>query len=358
MKATLLHFVMSASNTFVLQSAEKFAQARLAEDHRFIAERDRMQDVHQQSMQALDQREERYLAFIEPVLRGLANLPDGLTIDDIQKNTSGEALVVLSAAPGASMASMLLEYAPLPFVVLDSGKMCEPDANADNQAVYDGVLIEGTKAEIVHWQSEVGGSVVHFSCRTNGVSLDPWRNPVVTGQPVASVALGDLPMAAWVQENNYWVNPASDVARARLEKAIAWRQQQQVDADIAVEFNAALESISKSRTPQGKILFNALLHWAKTDQPLPTVQDFSAWKTPSSNVIAMRGQQDWDKLLVGTTFFTANNPVQEKIQSISARLPNFWRFVEPSQVELVCNAMAMAQTRWLGAPSQAQPTTP
>lgn len=349
---------MSASNTFVLQSAEKFAQARLAEDHRFIAERDRMQAVHQQSMQALDQRQERYVAFIEPVVRGLANLPDGLTIDDIQENTSGEALVVLSAAPGASMASMLLEYAPLPFVVLDSGKMREPYADVDNQVIYDGVLIEGTKAEVVHWQSEVGGALVHFSCRTNGVSLEPWRNPVDTGRPVASVALGDLPMAAWVQENKYWANPVSDAAKARLEKATAWRQQQQVGADIAVQFNAALESISALKTPQGKILSNALLHWATTDQPLPTVQDFSAWKAPSSNVIAMRGQQDWDKFLVGNAPVAASNPVQEKIQGISTRLPNFWRFVEASQVELVCNAMATAQKRWLGAPSQDEPTTP
>lgn len=358
MKATLLHFVMSASNTFVLQSTEKFAQARLAEDHRFIAERDRMQDVHQQSMQALDQRQERYLAFIEPVARGLANLPEGLTIEDIQKNTSGEALVVLSAAPGASMASMLLEYAPLPFVVLDSGKMREPYADVDNQIIYDGVLIESTKAEVVHWQSEVGGALVHFSCRTNGVSLDPWRNPGDTGRPAASVALGDLPPAVWVQENNYWANPVSDAAKARLEKAIVWRQQQQVDADVAVQFNAALESIPGLKTPQGKILCNALLHWAKTDQALPTVQDFTAWPAPSGNVIALHGKQDWDKLLAGNTPTTAGNTVQEKIQSISTRLPNFWRFVDASQVELVCNAMATAQTRWLGVASQTQPTTP
>lgn len=349
---------MSASDTFVLQSAEKFAQARLAEDNRFIAERSRILDVHQQSMQALDQRQERYLAFIEPVVRGLANLPEGLAIEDIQKNTSGEALVVLSAAPEASLASMLLEYAPLPFVVLDSGKMREPYADVDNQAIYDGVLIEGSKAEVVHWQSVVGGATVHFSCRTNGVSLDPWRNPSDTGRPVASVTLGDLPTNAWVQEGNYWANPFSDAAKARLDKANVWRQQQQVDADIAVEFNTALERIPALKTPQGKMLANALLHWAKTDQPLPTAQDFSAWQAPRSNVIAIHNQQDWEKVLAGPApAGVAANGVQEKIQGLSTRLPNFWRFVEPAQVELVCSAMATAQTRWLGAAST-QPTMP
>ncbi len=350
---------MSASNTFVLQSAERFAQARQVEVQRFLAEKHRLQDVHQQSLHALEQHQERYLAFVEPVLLGLVNLPEGLQIEAIHKNTSGEALVVLSANAQASMVSMLLEYPALPFVVLDSGKMREPYADAADQAIYDGVLIEGTKAEVVHWQSVVGGAIVHFSCRTNGISLSPWRNPADTGYPVASVALGDLPTSAWVQQGGYWAAPASDAAKALLDKAIVWRAKQQLSADVGAQFYEDLESIASLKTPKGKILASALLGWALTDQALPTAKDYLVWEAPRGNVVAMHGQQDWDNLLAGPSPAALPvNDVQEKIRAISTRLPNFWRFVDPSQVESVCDAMAAAQTRWLAAPSVPQPTMP
>lgn len=309
-------------------------------------------------MDRLDEQKEKYLSFVEPLLVGLGSLPDNVVIAGISKNTEQEIEVALTTSPGVSMASLFMEYPPLPFSPGVDGHMREPNADNPDEPVYSGVLIEQGKS-LMHWQSSLGGAVVNFMCQTDAVTMNAWNNPSHTGAPVATVVLGDVastsPWCSIGQDGHgYWAQPLNAAALGLLNKATAWQNTNALSTELRQEFNENIQGISSLASPQAKIVLNALFSWATSDQDLPTKEDFVAWTAPRGNVLAMHSPKDWATLTSGAPASSTHaNTAQSKIHMLSERLPNIWRFADEQSLAVICDAMQATQTRWMANQKQA-----
>lgn len=307
---------------------------------------------YQENIKQLTVLQEGYLAFIEPIIENLKNLPDNVTIASIRKNSEQEVEAVLNAAEDASMAGLLMDYPALYFSIGPSGSMREPDVKNPNEPVYSGVLIEKKKG-LVYWQSNVGCDVINFTCQTNAVVLNAWNNPAHTGPSVATVRINDCegttPWASFSQSgSDYWVQPVNAVGLLLLSDAVHWKQTRALSISLRDDFNDRIKSVSTLAAPQAKIILNALFSWATTDNALPTKRDFSAWTASRGNVLVMHGIQDWLALTASVKQGDAQtSAVQLKIKLLSERLPNIWRFVDEADLGIVCDAMQSIQARWV-----------
>lgn len=342
---------MSASNNFILQFSARFDDERVAAENLFSSEQAKHRAQYQANMEHAAATQERYLAFAEPFIAGLSNLPENVTIESIRRNTDREVEITLVATPDVSMAILLLDYPPLPFAINSSGRLCEPDSENHDDPLYSGILIEKNQP-LVHWQSNIGDDVVNFTCQTDAVALDAWKNPAQTGASVATVQLGDfeskMPWRSLSQDgSDYWAQPVNAAGVSLLNDAIHWRKKTALSISLREGFDARIKNVATLNSPQAKIIINALFSWATSENELPKKEDFSAWKAPRGNVLVMHGPQDWAALTESITQEdTHANSAQLTIHRLSERLPNIWRFFDAESVGFICEAMAETQQRW------------
>lgn len=342
---------MSASNNFILQFSAQFDDERVAAENLFSFETEQHRAQYQKNMEHATAAQERYVAFVEPFISCLSNLPDNVSIESIHRNTEQEVEITLVAEPGLSLAILLMEYPPLPFAINSSGKMREPDVDNLDDPVYSGILIEKNQL-LVHWQSNIGDDVVNFTCQTDAVALDAWKNPSSTGASVATVQLGDFesktPWRSLGQDDSdYWAQPVNAAGVSLLNDAIHWKKETTLSISLREGFNARLKNVTTLNSPQAKIILNALFSWATSEKELPKKEDFSAWRAPRGNVLVMHGPQDWAALTESITQDdTHANSAQLTIHRLSERLPNIWRFFDAESVGFICEAMAETQQRW------------
>lgn len=342
---------MSASNNFILQFSARFDAERVAAENIFSFEQEQHRAKYQKNMEHATAAQERYLSFVEPFISCLSNLPDNVTIESIRRNTDQEVEIKLVAEPGLSLAILLMEYPPLPFAINSSGKMREPDVENFEDPVYSGILIEKSQS-LVHWQSNIGGDIVNFTCLTVFIALDAWENPAKTGASVATVQLGDVdiktPWQSLSQDgSDYWAQPVNAVGVSLLNDAIHWKKEATLFILLREGFNARIKNVTTLDSPQAKIVLNALFSWATSENELPKKEDFSAWTAPRGNVLAMHSPQDWFALTeIIKQEDTQVNSAQLKIHRLSERLPNIWRFADDKSVGVICEAMAETQKRW------------
>ena len=342
---------MSAANNFILKFSTQFEDERVASRNLFSSEQAQHRAKYQKNMEHAATAQERYLAFVEPFIVCLSNLPENVAIESIRRNTDREVEITLVATPGVSMAILLLDYPPLPFSIKPSGKMCEPNLENQDDPVYSGILIEKRK-HLMHWQVSIDGNIVNFTCQTVPIALAEWKNPAETGASVATVQLSDVevktPWQSLSQDgSDYWAQPVNAAGLSLLSGAVHWKKDTVLSISLREGFNACIKTVTTLDSPQAKIVLNALFAWATSENELPTKKDFSAWIAPRGNVLAMHGIQDWAALTKSITQEDKHtNSAQLKIYRLSEKLPNIWRFVDDASLDFVCEAMAETQRRW------------
>lgn len=349
-------FSMSAINTFVQKFSSDYAAKRIEISSSLALEKERILDEYSQKINHVAALEERYTALVAPLVGGLSAFPDNVVINQITFNENATPNVDITVKPGVSMASLLMDYPAIPFVIGANGALTKPSVDTDDEVVFSGILVS-TKMQLAQWQTTLNGQQVNITCKMNGLTQDVWNNPANTGAPVVTMQVGDIGgSTAWRSLTSdgveYWAQPASPVALDNLYSAKQWRAQAQLSAEIREEFNSRLMELPALQSPQARIVVNALFTWARSGQELPVKEDFSAWKAPRGNVLVMHSAQDWANLVSDAPQERGiKNPAQAKIHILSERLPNIWRFTDEAGIGVLCDAMAEVQTRLQVNPS-------
>lgn len=337
---------MSATNTFVQKFASSHARNRQTLVNNLASEQHRLLQQYAEEERFLDASEERYLAFIEPILTGLAGLPETVVIESINEVYESNAEVLLSAGPGVSISSLLLDYPAIPFSLSRNGSEVDP---VKGEPVYSGLMVS-TNPSKLHWQTVLGEQIVNVALTVQSLALDRWNNPAATGAPVASISVGDTGGDAWHSIGRkgaeHWVQPSNSQALALLDAAKSWRKTAALSTELREQFNERLAGIPTLQSAQAKIVVNALFAWSLGNEELPSKDDFAVWTAPRGNVVAMNSPQDWVDLVADKpTTETFANSAQEKIHNWSGRLPNIWRFVDEAGIATLCDAMVATRTR-------------
>lgn len=343
---------MSSTNTFVQKFVSSHARNRQTLVKNLASEQHRLLHEYAEEERFLDASEERYLAFIEPILTRLEGLPDAVVIESINEVYESNAEVLLSAGPGVSISSLFLDYPAIPFSLSHNGSEVDP---VKGEPVYSGLMVS-TNPSKLHWQTMLGEQIVNVALTTQSLALDRWNNPTETGAPVASISVGDTGGDAWRSIGRkgaeYWVQPSNAQALALLDSAKSWRNNAALSAELREQFNERLAGIPTLQSAQAKIVVNALFAWSLGNEALPSKDDFSAWTPPRGNVVAMNSPQDWVALVADKPAAEKfANSAQEKIHTWSGRLPNIWRFVDEAGVATLCDAMAETRTRLVAGQS-------
>lgn len=339
---------MTTTDNFIETISSRYTQMRSDTSEQLSIGQHRLLDEYAANMTQIEEMQDRHLAMIEPIVRGLTNLPQHVIINDIKYNDSDPLEVSLSVLPEASMALLLLECPALPFVFDHNNVPRDPDAEKSNEAIYSGLMVS-TNPSMVQWQANVGGQLVNISCKADNVTLDCWNNPIETGSPVATVQAGDVGGSktwslAGKLGSDTWVQPLNAAAMAKLDNARHWKENAVVLKEIRAKFNERIAGVPALQGAQVKVVVNALFTWAINGEALPSKEDFSAWAPPRGNVLVMHSAQDWTNLLTDTASESEfSNSAQAKIHIWSERLPNIWRFTDEAGIAVLCDAMADAR---------------
>lgn len=338
---------MSAITLFLeLQQARHDGARRDAEQQMANKMRALVQD-NENWRAHLEKTQEHYLAFMEPLVLGLGNMPDDVTIQDVRKNQHGEIEVMLDAAEGVSIANLVLDYPPLPFQVDDSGTMQQPGAKPSEEALYSGLLLN---SKHLYWQADINGHIVNFRCSSPGMDVKAWHNPTQTGAPLGSALVGDLnPTTPWRAIGaggvDYWAQPLDGVAMTNMEPARAWFAEMNVHKTLREQFRATMAQNPEFNNHRGTLLLNAMFLWATSETPLPEVADFKSWAAPVSNVIVLHSVADLEPLL-SENASEVGNEAQQKLLQLSRHLPNIWALTDEKGLLGLCDAMATVRDGW------------